>query len=194
LENIRNTQVGHIQLDYRIACAMENFCHKPCISDGKQAYKVAKRLKKKARFSYNSLECILKKRIDSKLMPCFDLNEIDDFPKLSINIIKEKICFGSYQLKQSKSYMIDIIKQVRAFKVDKQNVSKINDKNLRDDLLITDSTIIGAEIPSRHKRGKIKTIGKNNTEKKEKFKTVYKVFIHYQPNINNFKSIKGISI
>jgi len=124
-------------------------------------------------------------------MPCFDLNEIDDFPKLSINIIKEKICFVSYQLKQSKSYMIDIIKQVRAFKVDKQNVSKINDKNLRDDLLITDSTIIGAEIPSRHKRGKIKTTGKNHHNIKDKFKTVYKVFIHYQPNLNSFRSIKG---
>ncbi len=63
-------------------------------------------------------ECILKKRIDSKLMPCLDISRIVDFPKLQIKEIKERICFGSYQLKQSKSYMIDIIKQLRAFKLD----------------------------------------------------------------------------
>ena len=183
--------VGHIQIDYRIACAMENFCHKPCISDGKNSHKVAKRLKNKSRYTINSLECILKKRIDSKLMPCLDISRIVDFPKLQIKEIKERICFGSYQLKQSKSYMIDIIKQVRAFKLDKKSLSKINNKNLRDDLLQTDSAIIGAEIPSRHKRSKIKTTGKKTTKIKDKFKTVYIVFIHYQANINSFRSIKG---
>jgi len=194
LENIRNTQVGHIQIDYRIACAMINFCHKPSTSDGNKAYEVAKRLKEKAKIKTNSLESIMKKRIDSKLMNCLDLNKIDDFPKLKKKEIQERICLDSYQLKQSKSYMIDILKKVRAFKVDKKNISRINDQKLRDDLLQTDSTIIGAEIPSRHKRSKMKIINKNNAEQKEKFKTVYKVFIHYQPNINSFKSIKGNSI
>jgi len=139
----------------------------------------------------NSLECIMKKRIDSKLMPLLDLNEISDFPKLNNKEIQERICLGSYQLKQSRSYMIDIIKKVRAFKVDKKMIDRISDQKLRDDLLQTDSTIIGAEIPSRHKRSKTKIIKKNNSEKKEKFKTVYRVFIHYQPTINSFKSIKG---
>ncbi len=191
LENIRNTQVGHIQIDYRIACAMQNFCHKPCSSDGNKAYSVAKRLKERASLTNNSLECIMRKRIDSKLMPCIDLSEIDDFPKLNNKEIQERICFGSFQLKQSKSYMIDVIKQVRAFKLDKKNTSKISDKKLRDYVMQTDSIIIGAEIPSRHKRSKIKAKKKNNVEKIEKFKTNYKVFIHYDQNINSFKSIKG---
>ena len=51
LDNIRNTIAGHIQIDYRIACAMSNFRHKPCCPDGEKAIKVAKRIKKKSRKS-----------------------------------------------------------------------------------------------------------------------------------------------
>ena len=45
LDNIRNNQVGHIQIDYRIACAMLNFTHKPCCPDEENGAKIAKRIK-----------------------------------------------------------------------------------------------------------------------------------------------------
>ena len=148
--------MGHIQIDYRIACAMVNFCHKPCISDGNKTKIVAKRLKLKARLKYYNLECMLKKRFETKLLPSLDIDKIDDFPKIKQKVIKEKICFGSFQLKQSKSYVVDLVKRVKAFKIDKDNIQKINDINLRKDLIKMNTTIIAAEIPSRHKRGKIK--------------------------------------
>ena len=35
LDNVRDTVVGHIQIDYRIACAMHNFSFKEIRTDGK---------------------------------------------------------------------------------------------------------------------------------------------------------------
>ena len=191
LENIRNSQVGHIQIDYRIACAMINFTHKPCISDGKNSIKIAKRIKKKAKISTNNLEFLLKKRLDTKLMPSLELIKIEDFPKLKIKDIKERICFGTFQLKQSKSYLADLVKRVKAFKISSELIKQIKDKKLQKDLISTNSTILAAEIPSRHKRSRIKTKEIKN-EYDQKFKSVYKVFIHYQPYENSYNSIKGI--
>ena len=46
LNNIRNTIAGHIQIDYRICCAMINYTHKPCCPDDKNVFKIPKLLKK----------------------------------------------------------------------------------------------------------------------------------------------------
>lgn len=53
---MRNTEIGHIQIDYRIACAMINFFHKPCCPDGKKAKTIANRMKEKAKTTSNHLE------------------------------------------------------------------------------------------------------------------------------------------
>jgi hypothetical protein len=37
----------HIQIDYRLACAMINFTHKPCCPDGSNAKELARIIKKK---------------------------------------------------------------------------------------------------------------------------------------------------
>ena len=48
MDKIQNSQTGHIQIDYRIACSMVNFPHKACCADGKNAQKIARRMKNKA--------------------------------------------------------------------------------------------------------------------------------------------------
>jgi hypothetical protein len=114
---------------------MINFSHKPCISDGKNSITIAKRLKEKAQINTNYLDFLLKKRLDTKLMPSLELKQIKDFPKLKINEIKERICFGSFQLKQSKSYLTDLINRVKAYKISELLIKEIRDLNLRRELI-----------------------------------------------------------
>jgi hypothetical protein len=172
---------------------MINFSHKPCISDGENSIIIARRLKEKAQINSNYLDFLLKKRLDTKLMPSLELKQIKDFPKLKINDIKERICLGSFQLRQSKSYLTDLINRIKAYKISEQLINQIRDLNLKTELKTMNTTILAAEIVSRHKRSRIKTIGKRNSVSKndQKFKTVYKVFIHYQSNGNGYEAIKG---
>jgi hypothetical protein len=46
LDNIRNTEAGHIQIDYRICCAMANYNFVPCIPDGNHTVEIANRIKR----------------------------------------------------------------------------------------------------------------------------------------------------
>ena len=59
LDNVRNTQIGHIQVDYRICCAMANFTMIPCIPDGKLTIQIAKRIKKRCLKKQNKLSRLL---------------------------------------------------------------------------------------------------------------------------------------
>jgi hypothetical protein len=52
---VRNKEVGHIQIDYRIACAMYNYNHKPVVPDGKHAEEIANKIKKKLNIQNNKL-------------------------------------------------------------------------------------------------------------------------------------------
>jgi hypothetical protein len=47
LDNISNSQLGHIQMDYRICCAMANFNMVIFIPDGKNSVEIAKRIRKR---------------------------------------------------------------------------------------------------------------------------------------------------
>ncbi len=71
LDNIRNTRAGHIQIDYRIACAILNFLHKPCCPDGEQASIIANKMKNKAdsKIFKNYLGRLLKIRFNTKMVP-----------------------------------------------------------------------------------------------------------------------------
>jgi hypothetical protein len=82
LDNIRNTQAGHIQIDYRIASAMCNFVHNPCSPDGNNSKKIAHRIRERAKIKYNRLEFLLSKRLDTRLIKKIDLTDITDFPRL----------------------------------------------------------------------------------------------------------------
>jgi hypothetical protein len=69
----------------------------------------------------------------------------------------------------------------------------ITDLKLKTRLISDRSKIIALTIPSRHKRGKKPIQIANIKYKKppEVFKTTYKIFIQYLPNVNNYRSIKS---
>ena len=119
LDNIRNTEVGHIAIDYRICCGMWNFTMKPCIPDGSDSTQIAKSIKKRCMKKENKLQSLLDMRFTSTLIN-EDITTISDFPMLSLKQIRKRITFGSFKLKQCPSY----VGQVFDFSFD-----TINDNN-----------------------------------------------------------------
>lgn len=191
LDNIRNTEIGHIQIDYRIACAMINFLHKPCCPDGEKASIIAERMKEKSKTEINHLEFFLekKKQLNTKYIYPIDINEINDFPKLMLKELKEEIFFGSFQYNQSKSYYADIIEEGKAYIVCDELLKDV----LKDKNNFPNSKIIAIEVVSRHRRSETKKETKKNvcSNRKKQFKNNYKVFIHYISDYNHPNSIKG---
>lgn len=190
MDNIRNTQVGHIQIDYRIACAMVNFSHKPCCPDGDDSIEIAKKIKDKSTINKNHLEFFLGKHLDSKQIPAVSLSEIDDFPEITEKQMIKSIFYGSYQLKQCKSYLSDLSTNEEAFIVSDQLKNKIQDLKIREEMI--KSKVIACEITSRHKRSEKSEKQQGSMNNKNNFKNNYKIFIQYLPNINSPDSIKGI--
>ena len=123
LDNRRNSEVTHLQFDYRNACAMLNFVHKPCCADGDLAQEIGERLKQKcSETKINILENLLKLRIGTKKTPLKNFTELVDFPKLTEYEMETKLFFGSYYIKQSKSYLGDLLKN--------ENFSSMNENVL----------------------------------------------------------------
>ena len=200
LDHIRNTQVGHIQIDYRICCAMINFNFKPCIPDGIDTAKIANRIKKRSSKKYNELEPLLKMRFTSTIKSV-DIQSLSDFPKLTLSQIRKRITFGSFKIRQSQSYIPQIIQHSKMYMLQQKHIEKyVSNENLID---FTDTKIFAVLIPSRHKRGKkpepknsktkkltkkkylsIKSINDNRKKNEidpKSFKTYYKVFVQYKP-------------
>ncbi len=192
LDNIRNTQAGHIQIDYRIACAMLNFTHYPCSPDGKNSCKIAQRIRERAQIKYNKLEFLLNKRLDTQLIKQIKLSEIDDFPRLSIKKIRENILFGSYQLKLSKSYVNELVQCGIAFVITEEFLNSNKTNKIVKYIRNSNSKIIAAEISSRHRRSEKKTkTQSSNTRCSKKYRSTYKLFIEYIPYEDKAKAIKG---
>jgi hypothetical protein len=192
---IRNSQVGHIQIDYRIACAMSNFVHKPSYTDIPNTEEVALRIKIKAQENQeNKLEFLINKRLGTSFYQRIDITSINDFVKLNLEDLKKIIFLGSYQLKMSKSYLIDLLKHNVTYLLDKKILKQKpnNDlhKNIRSDFGETNSKtkIIAVELLSRHRRGLLKS--KDFCEK-DKFRNVYKVFIHYVSQLESVSDIEN---
>lgn len=161
---------------------MINFTHKPCQTEGKNAEKIANRIIKKSKNKINHLEFLLRKHFNTNLIKPISLKEIDDFPRISLKKLKNKVLLGIFQLKQCKSYIEDLVSFSQMFIVD----SKANKKS---DFKNSNSKIVCLEIPSRHKRGKK---NKQETNHINNFRNKYKVFVQYIPNQNKTKAIKGI--
>ncbi|RNA30700.1 Zinc finger 62 like [Brachionus plicatilis] len=115
LDNIRNSEAGHIMIDYRNCCAVINFDFKPSCSDGVNAGKIAKRILKKIEKKQNNLEFLLGKQLDTKEIVPINFSEIDDFPVLKRKTMQNKIFLGSFQLRQAKSYISDLALNPTAF-------------------------------------------------------------------------------
>ena len=193
MDHVRNTVAGHIQIDYRIACAMINYTHKPCCPDGKNASKVAEKLKERALFrrQINHLEFLLAKRFETSMMLPVNLADINDFPKLKKYKISQKILFGTFQLKQCKSYITELIGSGKGYILSDKYIKTIHNQKIMKSLSDGKTKIVGVNIVSRHSRSLVKKISKNKNQIGEKkYKTIYKVFIEYKPNVNKTGSIK----
>ncbi len=191
LNNIRNTVAQHILIDYRIAAAMINFTHKPITADGNESALVAKRIRKKANQIYqeNDLSFLLNKQLDTSLMAPIKLSSLNDFPRLKLNEITQKILFGTYQMKLAKSYIDELIKNEKnAFILADRIINQIENFELKSELQRNETKIIGIEIISRHRRGIDK---KKSKLESLKFRNNYKLFIQYVPGMNGHKNIKS---
>ena len=175
---------------------MDNFQHKHCCPDGDYSKEVARRIRIKALVVENKLDFLLKRQLGTSLIPSINLSDIKDFPIIKRKTLKRKIFMGTFQLKQSKSYLADLVDRGNAFLVSKDFAKLkdvITDLKLKTRLLLDKTKIIAVSITSRHKRGK-KPIQNSciiNKKAPEVFKTTYKIFINYVPNVNSYRSIKS---
>lgn len=183
----------HIFIDYRIACSMLNFLHKPCCPDGQKVIEISQRMKKRAEIQECKLEFLLKKRLNTSFFSKTDLNKIDDFPHFNQTELKEKIFFSSFKLRQCKSYLYDLIRNNQAYLITTKYAKITPDLEIRRNILAKKTKIVSVVINSRHKRSLAKNKSKSvMAKKKEKFKTNYKVFLEYEPGNFSTKSIKSI--
>ena len=130
LENVRNSQLGHIFIDYRIACAMLNFTHKPLSPDGEKTKEIAQKMKLKSNIKENKLLFLLKRQLDTHKIRKTSFNNIkQEFPQVDQDEIKREITFGSFHFKQSKSYIKEIINNKEVFL---NSTSLLFDKDIPD--------------------------------------------------------------
>jgi hypothetical protein len=187
LDRRRNTEVGRLQIDYRIACAMVNFTHKPCRSDESFLKKKERKdgradliawriLDKYYNPKDNILEPLLQLRLGTLNIPFVEMTDIQDFPKLSKNVLRLEVFYGSYYLEQCKSYLSDLIKNGKIFRI-KEDTSfhLIDDMGFaqRVKYELKASSIIAVEIVSRHKR----SLKKSNDVKKDTHGRKFSFFI-----------------
>ncbi len=116
VENIRNSQAGHILVEYRICCATANFNMIPCVPDGKHTNENATRIKKRCLKKQNKLSGLLRISLpDFKSQPMSDFKSINDFPVLTLSKFQRRITLGSFKIRQSRSYIEQIIKNGTVF-------------------------------------------------------------------------------
>jgi hypothetical protein len=109
LDNVRNTEVGHIQIDYRIAAAMLNFTHKPVLPDKNNAKQIANLMKNRCNIKINMLDFLLNKTVGTKSIPLISNKDVKDFPRFKSKELINNIALGTFQFKLVKSYLKDII-------------------------------------------------------------------------------------
>ncbi len=192
LDNIRNTQLGHIAIDYRIAAAMLNFSHNPICPDKGKEKIIADRMRRKSEFRKNKLDFILSKTLDTKNIRPIEIKDIKDFPRLKKSVIRDRISLGTFQPRLGKSYIKDIIENSFAYIVENGILKEIESTKLKNGLANAKYKLIAMEILSRHCRSKKSNKNEKKTNKLNQYYTkVYKVFILYKPHINNHMGISA---
>ena len=185
LDKVRNNTLGHIAIDYRIACAMYNFTHQNRIEESDENIENAKNLKNKALNNLeenNNLEFLLSKQLGTVKFPLVNINEIRDFPKLSKNYLIENLLFGTCHIRMSKSYIGDLLDKNLKLYLNSNDI--YSDKNLTpelEDKLKNGSKIIAGEIIPRYHRG-LKPQSKQRRENNGPEEKIYKCFVHYNKN------------
>lgn len=156
---------------------MSNFNIKQSVENILYDKKIAKRIKEKSKMKKNPLDFLLKRRNNLDWRK-YSLNNINDFPIIKLKKIRDKICFGTYKIKQADSYIETILKKDEVFVATNKLISDTNNKKFKKNFLRGKLKIISLDVLSRHKRGIY------NMKK-------YRVSICYRPHINKAKSIKG---
>lgn len=166
---------------------MNNFSHKCCVSDKPITLKIAARIKKKMLVNGNRLQLFLTKQLSGTSM--FDpvgLDDVQDFPILSAKKLVRNIFFGSYSLRQCKSYLRDLINNSNVYTVNMKGLKNLVKLEASEDAYYTEDAkyfqerlkqgmkIIAFSIISRHSRNKN-----------------YKTFVLYEPNSVGTKGIRA---
>jgi hypothetical protein len=139
---VDNKLLPHTLEDFRISAALINRFHKRLFSDKDNPRLIADQMKSRLKTS-NKLESILETHgLDRKrkTFKTVEFASIKDFPKLDFNTIKNNITLGSYQLKQSLSYLNDL-----------ENIEVFEDKN---NVLDPNFILIRTHVRSRHSNAK----------------------------------------
>ena len=115
-----------------------------------------------------------------------NIANIDDFPQISMSQLKIRFTLGSFKIRQSKSYVDQIIENGLIYYFDDKEIQKYV-TSTKVKLELSDTKIVAVIIPSRHKRCK-----KNNKRDQwdmnpKNYQTYYKTFIQYAPQ--NKKSL-----
>ena len=138
---VQNKDLPHYLIDFRIAVALINkYCDRLKSDVGNTETVVS-----------NMLACYdLKKWLQNivkfhglhrkSLYTVINIEQINDFPQLDIEILKREITFGSFQLKLGPSYLNEFFKKHESFRIrTNKQLSKL-DK----------SKILSARVQSRH--------------------------------------------
>ena len=77
-----------------------------------------------------------------------DIQSLSDFPRLTLSQIRKRITLESFKIKQSQSYIPQIIQNSNIYMLQQKHV----EKHVSNDILLAelkDTKIIGVLIPSR---------------------------------------------
>ena len=165
LEATPNTMIFHITDDYRIAASLINCFFARFVSDIDDGKEIANDMLKKVNIK-NDMEHYLKDNNNKlwKSMVKIDVMDLNDFPRLERETIKQKITFGNYQLNQSYGYLAE-----------HQDENGIYHIFICDKIDEKEKNVIDAKIKSRHS---------NSIE--------YQLCIRFVPNSNDVNDLSWI--
>jgi hypothetical protein len=133
---------------------------KLCNPDGEASIEIAKNIRKRSKATGNHLSSLLKMRFTAALKyHC--IQEINDFPKLTLNQFYKQVTFSSFKLRQCQSYLEQLIINGKVHCLDESGIKNfLSNDNVLEDLNHT--KFIAVQIPSRHKHSRKKNAVKNN--------------------------------
>jgi hypothetical protein len=124
IDQIRNTMLDHIMDDFRIAASLINCFHSNRFSHLNDYNKVNLANEMKLRLNKpNKLESYIKKtkhQINKSFIKLDSVN-LEDFPKIDINELKQKVILGSYQIKQAFCYLNEHLSDKGYYEIFVQN-------------------------------------------------------------------------
>ena len=119
---------------------------KPCIINGEDTIKIAKRLRKRCLKKQNKLESLLNMKFTSTVKSD-EIKNISNFPKLTISQLKNHIVLGSYKIKLSLSYMGQLVDHGKVYFLNKNLIDKhVSHSKVRNEIESNNSKILAVLI------------------------------------------------